>query len=162
MSDTLTEIEIKGLIDFGKEIERRMLDLKLKYKEVALKTARADQKAVSLGIISDICRVGRGDRTPFRLSPEKAVRIAEAVEWNADEALHYLRGLQGKKIIEDNEQNRLFIQLQENAQKLGYPQKLRHAIEMIVDSSQEMVDKSEIARQRATEDESQETGYPDA
>ena len=86
----MTKEEITSLIKFAKELDNRAAALRLSQAELSRRTALGGAEPISQGYISDILRVGRGDsKKYFRLQRDKVIRLAQAVEWDLDEALDY-------------------------------------------------------------------------
>lgn len=162
MSDSMTPHEIAGVIAFGKEIYRRKEEMRLRYDEIAEKTKRSNRKAISKGYIADICSLGKGNtKKPFRVTPDKIIRIAEAVGWNGEEALQVAQAGNATSAL-SNEANQDLLYLLENAPKLHYRPNIEIINRVTSMAKRELETMlAEEQKQRAIEDESQETNYPE-
>jgi len=158
----MTPHEIAGVIAFGKEILRRKEELRLRYDEIAEKTTRPNRKPVSKGYVSDICSLARGNsKKPFRITPDKIIRIAEAVSWNGEEALQVAQAGNASSGL-SNEANQDLLYLLENAPKLHYRPNIEIINRVTAMAKRELESMlAEEMKQRAAEDESQETNYPE-
>lgn len=84
----MTPEEIESLVRFGKELDKRIADLRLSQAELSRRTGDGLNEPISQGYISDILRVGRGDsKKYFRLQRDKVLRLAEAINWPSGQAL---------------------------------------------------------------------------
>jgi hypothetical protein len=162
MDRTITEGELAGFQAFGREIEKRKAELRLKFDEIAELTRRPDRTPISKGYISDICRMGRGDlRRAFRITPDKIIRIAEAVGWNGEEALQVAQAGNASSGL-SNEANQDLLYLLENAPKLHYRPNIEIINRVTAMAKRELETMlAEETKQRAAEDETQETNYPE-
>lgn len=144
----MTKEEIDSLIKFGKELDRRVTELRIQQSELSRRTAVGDLNPISQGYISDILRVGRGDsKKYFRLHRDKVIRLANAVEWPVEEALDFA-GFQSShqkagQEAKDTQQSADFADLIQsvvgviNKAPLNQRRRLLEAINLIYEDHQE-------------------------
>ena len=98
----MTQTEIANLIAFARELDRRLKEARIKQKELSEMTAKNGLKPISPGYISDILRVGRDNsKKYFRVTRDKVLRIAEALNWPSDEALHVAGYTSAKELVDE-------------------------------------------------------------